>query len=425
MAGPQEQRLARSVAGMSVASLRSGAGEWNAGAQLLDAVVQALAQCGPDIQKNFGGQTATAAQESFAKVTERVGFRSGQMTAAGKALDDAADALYYAGTVKDGMGSYPTRPSEPTSSPGADEMAVLHQQVAYNRQLTTYNTQTAERETTARQTADQLDATLLRSTETMKQVHGEPDAPPPRKSGSDGGAGGGTTTTSGGHVRAPQGPSVDQGTVKTPTLVTDQHHTHQPTDGDQTGGHVYPPAGPNPGPGSAQGPGGPTVSVPGGPTTPGAGTPGLTGGVTAPTLGGVAGALGGGALGGLAGVGGAVRGPGVATGGFSAGGPRTIGGVTRPGAASGTLGRGAAGVGSSGGASRGGARAGTGARGAGGGSGRAGSRAGSRGKAGGRGASVGGARAGRSKDEERQDDEFLLEEQDWLDDEGAAPGVLD
>ncbi|MCW2795086.1 hypothetical protein, partial [Nocardioides sp.] len=79
-----------------------------------------------------------------------------------------------------------------------------------------------------------------------------------------------------------------------------------------------------------------------------------------------------------------------------------------------------------GGAARGGARGGTGARGAGAaGSGRAGARGASKARAGSRAGAVGGGQAGRNKkDEDHQDDEFVLEEQDWLDDESTAPGVL-
>lgn len=428
--GPQEQRLHHAVAGMSVAQVRTAAYDWQDGATVLRNVATALEDCGPDIEKNFGGATADAAKEAFAKVTERVRFRAEQMRAAGTALDNAGDAMYYAESVKGSMGAFPSKPAEPTTSPTDDEVTALKKQAAYGRQMQTYNTQTAERESTAQRTADHLDTVLNQSTETMKQVHGEPDPVRTTSTSSGGGGTGPGSTAPGGRVPMPTGPHVWTGDTTTdPHWVPHTGHHHTPTvvvtdpggtDTDPgTGPGAYPPTGPHPGSGGPQGPSGPTVPVP---TGPGAGTPGgAPGGVTAPTLGGVAGALGGGALGGLAGVGGAVRGPSVlpgtmSTGGASGAGVRSIGSTTRTGT-TGALGRGS---------STGAAGRGTGARGTGGASGRAGSKAGSRaGRAGGRGAATGAGRGGRGKkDEERRDDEFLLEEQDWVDDEGVAPDVL-
>jgi hypothetical protein len=395
---------------------------------------------------DFGGQTGTQAQQAFEKVAAKADERSQQMTRAAEALGSARGAMVSARATQSSLGPMPSEPTAPTSQPGVQDAEDLKREQAYHRQKSSYNAALADREARSEAAANEVDRVFEESTRAMKQVHGEPD---PRPKGDEpdgqeptvGGGGGGATAPtaatpsagSGGASIGGAGGGGGGGGEATASPVT-------PTDPTSPTSTVVPIGASDPG--SAQG--GSPVLTPssGAASTPVGGSTTSSGGIGAPAAGGLAAALGGGLMGGAAGIGGAVRGGGVtaapATGARGQGG-RPIGSSARAAGASGALGRGAVagsagspstrptsatGSRSAGGAGGAARAAGSGARGSGvGAAGQAGSRSGSGARATGAGAT---GAAGRKQDrEKRRKDEFFEDVQDWVDDEGAAPGVID
>lgn len=440
--GPEEARLRTWLAGADKARIARARDEWSTGADTLRAVATALERAAPRIHTQFK-ETGPAAARAFATVADKVRERSQQMLDASTALDAAHAAVDRSEKLRDHFDAHPLAEPGPAPkpSPGPSRPEDVDALRAYHTQQATYDSAVAQREQQAEAANTHMTTVYASSTETMKKVHGEPDAVPPTTTSGGGGGGGGTTapTTT---THAPGGsrgiPTTGGGSLHTIT-ITDGHPTSPPPtgpthqgatpgapDGPTTGGHHLPP-------GSSQS-GSPTVpaaAVPSGSTGPGAlsGGPGTggSGGLGGATVGGLAGAVGGGAIGGMAGIGGAVRGPlGVPTSGAgstSGTGGRSIGSTSRAsGAARGALGRGGMVEEEGAAGGRGGS---SGARSAGGGTRGAGGRAGSRGQAGGRG-SAGGGQGGRTrKDPRKKSTDLFEEEQDWIDDEGAAPGVID
>ena len=433
MSGPHEQRLRAMLHGANRQMIQAAYQEWRAGSELLLAVSTTLHGAAPRIQDQFG-RTGPAAARAFGKVAGKVAARSEQMSAAGQALVAALDVIAQAESLRDSFDATPlSEPTRPTASPGPSTPEDVAARKQYDSHKASYDAAYADRETRAAATAERMDTVFAESTETMKQIHGDPD-PAPQPTQDSGGTGStGSTPSSGG--TAPRGGYVTTSGGHQSHTTTTTAHTSEPSPSGTTtttthhpaptGGPTGTPSGtPSSTPGTAQGgndaypTGTPTGSaVPLGGIPSGSST---STGLTAPTAGGLAGAVGGGALGGLTGISGAVRGSSLVPTGSAAGaaGGRTIGSTTRTVATSGTLGRGTA-TGGAAGTSRGGAAGATGSR-----SGSARGGAGSRGAAGGRG-TPGGQGGRNKKDPRKKNTDFFEEEQDWVDDEGAAPGVID
>jgi hypothetical protein len=440
MAGPEETRLIQALQGANPGKASGGAKDWSACAELLDSVAASLAVAQlPVGAGDAGEQTAKAITESFHRSAKAMSERAGKMRQGTTALQDASQVITTANEAHIALGPEPTAPTyTPHEDPSSEAGIKKHN--AFLADQAAYDAEREHREKVSQREADRMDTVFAKSSATMKDIHGIPDPPPPPPG--YGGTGGGSTPhagtphsptrgdTGGTHPTGqwqPPRPPADTGTD---TGVGDgigtATGTGTGTDTGTAGGGGGPQGNPGidyqPNPGSTPGP------------PVGTGT-GIGGGLTPTTGLGVAGAAAGGIGGGLLGAGlttGGIRGttPVVTSPGTSASGVRGIGATARSGV-SGTLGRsgGAAAV-SSGSSARGtGARAGatavgrgTSARGA------AGRGADSRGAAGGRGGAAGstaGGRSGRSKDEKKgRRDPFDVEEE-WVDDEGAAPGVLD
>ncbi|NYD43660.1 hypothetical protein [Nocardioides panaciterrulae] len=475
--GPNVARLRTAVAGAQPHLVAHAHEEWSQCSNLLREVASALQQAAPNIQDQIG-ETGRRAAEAFTTVSGRVQDRSVQMSAAAAALSSAHVALQAAHDLMRSFADAPLQePSRPDIAPGSNHPDDVAEQHRYDSDKAAYDAQYADREAKAAAAVQRMDVVYASSTRTMQEVHGQPDpvAQVPADGGRNGGGNGSTPTPSsstggytpgsGGHpyatttthaAPAPSstGTSGSQSTSTTSTTSTapTTYPPHQPHGSGPGADNGYVPAGPT---GDAQsgtpigglGPAGPGAGVPIGGSTAGAPAGGLGGSAA----GGLAGVIGGGALGGLTGISGAVRGPsavplggtsGVA-GSSASSGARPIGATTRS-AVSGTLGRGGAvpeeAVGTSGrGAATAGARGASASGGRGTGLGSSTSRRGSstssrgsgtRGAAGARGAggrgAAGASGGGRSrKDPRKSDPDFFLEEQDWVEDEGAAPGVLD
>lgn len=438
--GPHVGRLRSAVSGASPGQLANAIQEWQDGAGLLQVVSTALHTTAPDIKGQMG-ETGLRAAQAFHEVGKHVGERATTMAAAGNALLSAHAAMTSARSLLQSFDAAPlSAPTQPDLTPGSNHPEDVDKLKAYHSEKASYDAAYADRESKAAAAVQHMDTVYAQSTATMKQVHGQPD-PVPTAGGSagggstgGGGAGGSTptrTSGTGGYTPGSGTRPHDTSTGHTPTSTGPQDPTYTPQHphGTGPGSTGYDPAHPG---GTAQGgtplgPIGPGSAVPIGGAGPGA----SPGGLSASTAGGLAGVVGGGALGGLTGISGAVRGPtALPTGGLGgssdSSGVRPIGSTSR-GGASGTLGRGGlvseetVGAGGSRGAGA------AGARGSAAGSTRAG--AGSRGASGSRGSGsrgAAGAQGSRNKKDRREKHtDFFLEEQDWVEDEGAAPGVLD
>ncbi len=452
--GPQEARLDRAVSGAAPSAIQAAEEEWRNGARSLDNVAMALEMAGPQVVANFGGtHTGPAAQQAFRKVAEKVRARKEQMERAADALAQAEVAVGEAKQVQASLGALPTEPARPDIAPGTNDADAVRQQRTYTTQLGGYHAAMADREAKAEAAANEMDRVYRDSTATMQQVHGEPDARSGGGSGTSGGSGGEAVTTGGGTS------SGGGAATSTPATTSAPPGTHATTATPASGSpHVVAPTGATAAVISAPGTAQDGAALP--PMTSAPATVGATGSAPAASspgagaAGGLAGALGGGLLGGAAGIGGAVRGGGTTVPGSTASAGRSIGSSART-AAAGALGRGAtASSASTAGASRTGTTspatraAASGATGRGGAAtgatGRAGGRgvAGSAGTAGGRGqsgaagktgtrlgprgAAMVTARGGHQRDKDRDDRDDLVESpQDWVDDEDAAPGLID
>lgn len=425
--GPQARRLRNAVDNSDPSDISGTADEWTLCAGMLRRVAAALASASDEMKLAIGGETGPAVDAAFKSSATAMTRRAGVLDEGAQALRQAQSELVTATADVATMSDIdqPTPYRAPLGNPTEEE---LQKQADSRKHEQAAQQAYADQEERARKRADQLDATYAASTATMKKIHGEPDPVDPKTDGPSshpvggGGNGGGSGRTIDSSV-TPPGPGG-----KTPTLSPVGPTGPGGTPGPVVGGPGHPGGPINPvtpgSPGSGVTVGAPPGSSGGSLTGTGLGVAGATvGGVGAGALGAglSSGALGGG-LGGLRGgsvlpVSGtaqsAVRGIGT-TG--RAVGSSTIG---RSGAASGVAGRGTAG-------SRAGAgAAGRGTTGRGSGRGAGGRGAGGRG-AGGRGGSGVAGRSGRGKDDEdeRKRDLFDVDE-DWIDDEGVAPGVLD
>ena len=333
-------RLERALAGCDEGADRDryqGVGD---GAGLLGSVQVALMRATPVIAEQFGPGTGESAAKAFQKMADKVSMRRDADDPGREALREAKSVLDDARAVQTSFQGELNDPGEFRADPGADEIDQIRALRAHTAQKDAYAAAFAEREEKARQAVDNMERTYQQSTQTMKQVHGEPDAPV-----HGGGGGGGADVPSGGNP----GSGGGGGGGKPPTFGGGGGGG---TGGGGGGGGRHrrrwrwrrdpaptipvssPVDGLTPGlPGVPQGPG---ESVPLAPTgaTPGTNVP--SSGPGGGTMGGIAGALGGGLMGGMAGIGGAVRGGGAST--PASTGTRPIGSSSRTGAG-GSLGR--------------------------------------------------------------------------------------
>jgi hypothetical protein len=402
MAGANEQKLREHLSSSRVWQVFTAEFQWSQGEKALQKVADAIEDARPLAKRNLGRHTADQADKAFVAMHAKVKERQEQLKRGAEALGEAKAAISRAEAVvrgfdADGPISEPTPPEW-----SDDEIDQIRQLKVHGARMTAYNNAVAEREQAAMAAIQDVDATNQTSTATMREIQG--------KRPEDSGSGGGSGTPGGG------GGSLPPGTGGTPPRYDDP-----PTYDPPTNPTFDPPTGsPTQDPPTYDPPTGGTVDPPTGETGPG-NAPVLT---TPPsgTFGGMAGAIGGGLAGGAIGMGAIRAGAIGGVGSTAASGARPIGSTARSGA-SGALGRGAAAGGTPTRATAGRA----GAAGAGAGRGAAGRGAGGRGAAG-RGAGAGGAggRGGRrGKDDKPAEVDHLLDDHDWIDDEDAAPGVID
>lgn len=414
MTGQHIERLRKAVAPMNDEDVRESRRAWRDGASSLGEIRTALVTARPGIQRGFGeGSDITdTALKAIDGMIEKVTARKSDMDSAVGALRvvrTAMDAARGVATSQENTtdpGDPPRFPSN-VGSDEADEIQAIKQHAAqtraYNTRVAAFNADDAAAQKALQDLNDAYDEVIP----VFAKIHGEPVEPPGGNTPGPGPGGvpGGVrppiyTPPPGGLIGIDDDPrdpdidiDIDDDDPRDPDIDID---IDDPRDPD------LPDIG---------NPGGPDIGSPG---NPGAGGPGgihpgllggglLAGGLAAP-----------GAINGIRGL--------LSRGGVSSG-AQAIGSSTRAGGP-GALGRsGALAPGSP--VGRGAGGRGAGARGA-GGRGVPGAQ-GARGGRGGRGTvGAAGGRGGRRKDGEREgaDRELYDDGQDWLDDEGTAPGVL-
>lgn len=437
-AGPQRARLDTALTGAFESAVEASSAEWNRCVSHLWRISAALETASPAVKEQIGGQTGPAIDAAFARSSQGMTAKAEELAKGTTALRSAANAIHDARQEQQALSAQPLSEPGPYHKPVGPPTDQDLQDEAENRQAhARYSAAFADQERRAQEKADHMDRVFEHSTAVMKEIHRIPDPEPKPHGGDPGGggpAGGGSGPAGGGRAPGPAGAPNDP---RNPT----PYHPPGPH-GPGPGLTPYQP-GPGltpyqPGPGGAAPQGGtPFEYTPGSGTgqVPVSGSSGLSGNAGLGVAGAAAGGIGGGMLASGMAAGG-IRGgltPVVASPGTAASGVRGIGATGRAGV-SGALGRagGTSVTPTSAAAGRGtaAARAGASRTGAGGtAAGRnAAGKAGGRG-AGARGSGTGGAatgRGGRRKDDEKGRKRDLFDAaEDWIDDEDAAPGVID
>lgn len=419
MSGENIRRLQRAVLPMSVGDVETSRSAWSGGATSLANVEAALNLAEPGIIAGFGEGTdiATTAKKAIEGMRNKVVERKADMDGAFKALADVKLAMQDAQEVAlaqsdvEAPGPAPTFPSDV----GPDEDDQIRALKLHGMRTRLHNDRVAaydDADIKAQKALAALDKAYDEAIPVFQKIHGEPvDEPTGRTPGT--GPGGIPSGVRPPTYTPPPGVLIgihdDDDDDRDPHIDIDDPRDPDIEIGDPD--WVDPPELPD-----LDDPRDPDIGGPGGPGTiggPGGINPGLVGGGLL-----AGGLVAPGAVNGIRGL--------LSRGGLTSGAP-AIGSTTRAGGP-GALGRGGAlapgspvarGAGARGAGGAGGAR-GAGARGV------PGSQGG-RGGRGGRGAvGAAGGRGGRRKDGDREDAERELYDdgQDWLDDEGTAPGVL-
>ncbi|WP_426242964.1 hypothetical protein [Nocardioides sp. LHG3406-4] len=451
MTGPNETALRAAVAGARPGALTNSASVWKASIADLEAASLSLGDgiSGLDRGSMMGPGARAGALAAFTEMRSHLSDQTTVLQRTAAALDDAGQALDQACAFVDNIETtHPVSAAPGTFTPDPTRTVAQNQAArdAHNQKQGDHDTAAAAREERCRVELAKLDTAYRQADHAIRTSH---DLPLPPVGDGDGDGDPGGPSYPPGHP--PRHPGLPPGTSEQPPrtppgIPLPPGHPGHP-------GESGPPVPPGSGepvppwrPGEGRGDGGlddgrgvhrpPEVvrtTTVGGTTESGhrwypldpdlaerSGRPG-SGAASTPAAGGASGALAGGA--GLAGSGlaaGSVRGA-TGPGRLAAGAAGTIGG-SRSAAPSGALGRGGA-LGAAGAAGAGGGRGGTGGR---SGAGAAGGRSGRSGGGSRVGAGAGGAggRSGRRDDDEAPVHDSLESEQDWLDEDGAGPGVI-
>ncbi|WP_114422333.1 hypothetical protein [Nocardioides houyundeii] len=488
MSGPQRARLDEALTGARPTLIGSSGGDWMTTKDVLDSVADYLKNMGPKmrdaVDQGINTETGAAIEAAFLATAEVMSQKGGDFQSGGQALDRASAALAAAVQVKKELDADPLSPPAAfVPNPEWDEAKKGLEKGKHDALVTAHSDAVAAQEEKARAAVDNIFDEFEVAAATMKKIHGEPDLPPVQPPGpqapanrpplSNGGGGGGPQdgavigTLPPHEPLPPKGPHIPQapGDPSVPPPLTPpldppdlyDPPSPQPPHGPNPTPTPHPTPSPTP-PGSEPGvigresSGNPYNPVPGGSGAQVSGSPAVAGpsGGSAGAFGGAVagGAMGASVRGASVGASGSVR-PGAtgnvkpigstskAAGSSTLGKSGAVGSPSRGGAATGASSRAGTGSASRGAAAGGGSRAaaagGRGATGSASGRGSSGGRSGAAGAGGGAraagrsgaGAAAGGAARGGSKKQDAQDRDHLIYDQDWLDDEGTAPGVLD
>lgn len=402
MSGEHLADLMARVAGMNSDDVLTSQTAWASCGDSLELVAVALDDASPKVRDGFGrnSDVGIEAETSFTTAAQRIRARQGQLVEAGEVLSKVWSAMRAAQNVAD---TAPTDPGDrpelpPSTGDRADDITDLKQHISrvniYDKRLEAYGDANAD----ALKKVQRIIENYTEASAVFSSIHGDASGPGPIDHDGPGGDPGGR----------PPRPGTSRGEVLTlhwGEVVPQPPRHENPNPELQPEPEPHPILNPNPHPNPNPTP---TPTFEPGPQGPG-GNPAVLGGLGA----------------GVFGAPGLVNGVRSLLGSRGAGGgpASAIGSTTRAGGP-GSLGRTAAGVP---GSPVGRGSGATGARSAatpGGGSGnRSGGRSGGRSGAGAAGA---GGRSDRRRNERRDGERDLFDDgQDWLDDEGTAPGLLD
>lgn len=400
MTGPNEAKLRQTHTG-DPGALDTAHDAWAKGAEGLRDVARSLGTAKSELLAAWEGRPSEAASTSFDVLAKTVTERAGQMEDAAEALRIAKAALEKARTTE--LPAVPSIPSTP--EPDADGEISVDAEKAYSREVAARNTALDARESVAGTALQELDAELREARRLFSGA--APYDPTTREDDATaGGTTGGTRgTTTGGQVNsgsASGSSAVIGGTVG---------GTSATADGELIGTVGS----------GATGVGLLTGGTSGGSNASGGSQIGGTAGGVATAAGGIGAALGGlrNVLGGKTVVAGGTPAPGSAVGGNTArAGSPVLGGLNgQAGAGARTAGApGTSATGRGPGVTGGAANSTTAGRSSGAG---AGGRGGARGVAG-----AAGAAGQRDKNDDQSLDHIRFED-DWIEDEDIAPGVIE
>ncbi len=313
--GPHELRLDSYVSAGNVDNIRYSAKVWDHGHTALERLAQALESAKPHLLTRFGPQTGPAAVAAFESVAKNVRTQAAEMKKASTALTTASNALEDAQSTHHGLGNAPTSPpADPTQKSGETPESFHTRQRQANSAQSQYAGEYAERERTAQAATTTVDTHYQQAIKVMEGIHGQP---PSHTKGT--GTGSGTSVPGGSIPGGSQtgnpvggstitGPST--GGVTGPGTPTPPHDPGYPGQPGSPGDPGWPHGGH---PGSPQGPGfpgepPPSTTPPGGGRPPGLPPGGaqVPGGTIGPSTM-LGGALSGGMIGGASSVSGALR----------------------------------------------------------------------------------------------------------------------
>ena len=427
--GPNEARLDSYLVGEKAHDIQAASDLWRKGSKVLDDLAQALTAAKPHVEERFGtgSQTGRAAGHAFATVATYVAAQSTEMQDASTALDSAHAALLHARSVQTKNNGDPLgqRPADATHLSTDHGDAFHNRQLQVGKQQKAYDAQYSDHEQASQEALTRIHTDYTSAIKVMEKIHGNPPTP----QGSGGGTAGGSTSggTGPGSTSVPVAPGGHMTTYQPShhQQTTYVHSGPQPTTGHLPGHppQSHPTHYPDPGqtgPGGPGGPGGqgwPTGDHPGVPQGPGSypdgqypGTGGLPGtntssGITPGTTSGpsstmVGGLMSGTMIGGASGLSGAFRSSAMTSApteeellASRTSGVARAGGMVEEGGV----------LGSRGGSATGGAGSRTSGRGSGGG--------------------VDG-RGGKRKKRAKGSVDFFEDNEGWLEDDEASPGVL-
>jgi hypothetical protein len=438
MAGHQENRLGDYVQGVQLSEIDRAKDAWEEGARKLREVHRRLLDAMPKVEEGvLKTKTGRTAHRAMRKVADRAEQRAAEM-------QRAADALHgVRSTLKDAHGDYEHMRQNPIvlppkahvpDQPTPEDIRNAHSTDTRNKQH--YEGQVSDREGKARAVADGVDAEMRHASQVFAQIHGEtpPDAVDFSGTGTSSQAGYfqpvGTTGTTGTTAVPPtptfHGHVVDVGHHPPPTHVTvhvpgeNEHTSTPPPDVAHIPVHHVTP-GPEhtvttatPSTATHAPVTGPTFNPQELASVDGDGPSPDLGGLSSPSSGlgpgiGAFGQVSGGVAGGVAGMA-ALKGLAGRLGASSVIPARGITGTVAPGSVgpAGTRGAGARPGGTGAGGARGAAP---------GAGGRGGARSG--------GAAGAGGRGGKKSKKGSTGFDYDEDAEQWLDDEGTGPGVLD
>ncbi|MCH1869076.1 hypothetical protein MJ876_21310, partial [Nocardioides sp. CFH 31398] len=165
----QVEKLRSALRGAAPETIDDAVRVWGRNAEDLALAAERLREGRDGLDGELGDVTRAAAQTSFANAATRTSSRAGAMREGRSALELAAQALRTAKTELDALDAQgaPSQPSMPGNFSTMREGDQLRAENRFGQQMSTYNSQLAEREERARRANEALERDLGRSADMM------------------------------------------------------------------------------------------------------------------------------------------------------------------------------------------------------------------------------------------------------------------